>query len=255
MIFQTQGRAVAEKQIQWEDLCPGLWKTELSTSEDSFHISSNIVLIKFDPSFFDIKSKRALSHSTAMQIAENDGATAVINANFFDKSIKPLGLIISNRQVKQKIHAGGNTLSGIFFTKNKQLFIKHRDNFTWEGVDEAIQSGPRIIADGKPLSLISPHSLGRRSGIAITQDGFGILYITTSRFPGLSLAALQNLLLNSDMGIKDALNLDGGGSAQLYLNCTEPGETKNEVSISGDDDVPAFLILVKKNGDLTRTKP
>lgn len=240
--------ALAQSETDWAEITPGLWQKQVTVHEPSFNLPGAVLLIKFDPHFIEAQAISALSlasqSSTAEEIVKSTNSILAINANFFDKTGKALGLIIHGGKILQKIHSGGNVLSGIFFTKTNGIFIDHHANFSPDKVLEAIQAGPRLIADGRPLKLAAPLSLNRRSGIAVTTEGNGLIFITLARFPGVSLHSLQRLLLSKELGITDALNLDGGGSSQIFIRKT--GGMNSDISTSGGDPVPVFLTLAPR---------
>jgi len=127
--------------------------------------------------------------------------------------------------------------SGIFCIKNNRPYIFHRDELTLHGVSEAIQSFPRLIHNGTPTQQIrNKNEAKRRSGIAVDYNGKIIIYATDTHFGGLSLNDLQSLLLTPQLRIRSALNLDGGGSSQLYFNYDNSSK-----HITGLSEVPLFL--------------
>ena len=71
-----------------------------------------------------------------------------------------------------------------------------------------------------------------------------ILFATTSRFPGVSMKEIQEMLLEPALEIVDAINLDGGGSSQMYLAMTK--NTDEELFIFNGDEVPVALAMIKK---------
>jgi hypothetical protein len=83
----------------------------------------------------------------------------------------------------------------------------------------------------------------RRSVIGIDQQQRLIIGVTDTVLGGLSLAELQELFSNPKWQLEtpDLLNLDGGGSAQLYV------KTKSlEEFISGTSEVPVVIGFFKK---------
>ena len=70
----------------------------------------------------------------------------------------------------------------------------------------------------------------------------------TSGYVGVSIAQMQSVLTSPDIDCVDALNLDGGGSAQLYLSKDLPGAEKEaeEILLHGSDRVPVILGLVPR---------
>jgi exopolysaccharide biosynthesis protein len=78
----------------------------------------------------------------------------------------------------------------------------------------------------------------RRAVIGVDKDGRLIAAVTEALLGGLSFAELQDLFTNAklQLDVADLLNLDGGGSAQLYLKVG-----KFEESIAGTAEVPVAI--------------
>lgn len=174
---------------------------------------------------------------------------ACINANFFDESGSALGLVISRGILQRQMHRGGNTLTGIFQVTRGGLAIINRSSFDPSAVLEAVQAGPRLIADGVAVRGLSDTRSSRRAGVCLDKSARIIFFITSSGFGGLTVEELQSLLSKAEVGCYQALNLDGGGSAQLYVSRTAPGTVQDaeDILISGRDDVPVALALVPRD--------
>lgn len=177
-------------------------------------------------------------------------ASVCINANFFDEKARPLGLVVRRGLVAHSLHRGGSTLTGIFQVTRRGLSVVSRTAFRPQFVMEAFQAGPRIIVEGQPVSTRGESSTrSRRSGLCLDRRNRLILYTVASRFSGVTLPDLQGTLLRKEIGCYQALNLDGGGSAQLIVDKGLPGMAKNEsrIYIRGNDDIPVALCLVSKS--------
>lgn len=167
-------------------------------------------------------------------------ALACLNANFFDEQGRALGLLISRGVPLQRIHTGGNTLTGIFEVRRNQVRISHRSEFKSEAVIEAVQAGPRLLIGGKATE-VRDNSTTKRSGVCIDKKGRLILFAGPSWLSGISLTELQATLLRPELGCVEALNFDGGGSTQLYVG----SDSAHTLSFSGQDNVPVALGLFK----------
>jgi exopolysaccharide biosynthesis protein len=190
--------------------------------------------------------------ATAEELATKSQALVTINANFFDENGKALGLVVTNGTLQQPPHYGGAALTGVFQVNggnSAALSIVHRSAFNPRRVLEAFQAGPRLLASGQLLK-VKDASSSRRAGLCLdTQDRL-ILFVTSGLF-GATLNQLQKLLLDKRVNCHSALNLDGGGSAQLYFRGgTIPENGKNmdvpEINIEGIDSVPVVLGLFSK---------
>lgn len=98
------------------------------------------------------------------------------------------------------------------------------DESAWKGLPTYLHSGPLIMVDGvaQPLDSADPqfinHSKQPRSVVCSMNDGRSALVVLDGRYydsAGLTLPQLTKLL--QAMGMKSCLNMDGGGSATMYL--------------------------------------
>lgn len=233
----------------WTEVEKGYAVARYGLGNENKVLRCEVLLLRFDPSVFSFEVKLASElgpkHTDLRTLTQKVNGIAGINAHFFDKKGDPLGIVISDRSKKNRMHRGGNLLTGIFYVHRNKAHIIHRKDFADVQAENALQSGPRLIADGKALSLSSPRATSRRSGIAVDRYGNVILYATLLRFPGASLAQIQNMLLDSRIDVTDALNLDGGGSSQLFVR--KNSALVDDTFISGGDNVPVGLIVTRKN--------
>jgi uncharacterized protein YigE (DUF2233 family) len=156
---------------------------------------------------------------TVREFAERHHAIAAINGGFFDEKHRPLGLLM---------HRGRRTSPlrqvdwGVFLIAGGVPEIRHTREGLPAGVTEALQCGPRLLVAGRAPSFKPGESL--RAAVGITREGEVVLACLTDG--ELSLQDFAQAL--SAWGCVDALNLDGGPSAQLYakagqMNLDLPG--------------------------------
>ncbi len=231
----------------WEEVEKGMRIARYQLRDDKSLLKPEAILLRYDPKYFSfhvqLAEKLSLSLADVKTVTTISGALAGINGSFFDPQGAPIGLLIVDGITKRNIHRGGSLLTGIFLIEDDRPKIIHRDEDLGVDVTQALQSGPRLIVNGKPVKVTPLQTPTRRSGVALTRDGGVILYATTLRFPGASLEQIQGMLLHPGLGVKDALNFDGGGSSQLYL--AKIG-ARPEILISGGDNVPAFLLVKRR---------
>lgn len=233
--------------IEWTELESNLFfgRMELNNSTQLFQ--SQLYLLKFSLENFKIRiaiSKNLTNKPTdsVENLVKKSGAIAGINASFFDQNLKPLGLIIdSDNKIVGNVQYGGRLLTGIFQIKDGIPSIVHRSDFNSNGVTLALQAGPRIISNGKNVEFKDQEIFTRRTGIALTSKNEIILYATVLRFPGASFSTIQTALANSGMNVVEALNLDGGGSSQFFINAKF--KNSDSISASGGDEIPVALLV------------
>jgi uncharacterized protein YigE (DUF2233 family) len=177
--------------------------------------------------------------ATAKTFAEKSGAIAAINANYFDTKGRPLALL---KTAIKEINPGVSKhalYTGVFGVHNAAPFVTHRDEFQAGQANEALQSGPLLLRRGAPAEIMP--GLGRyarRAVIGVDNEGRVIIAVTDALIGGLSFAELQEIFGDPKGQIQtaDLLNLDGGGSAQLYVK-----SGKFEEWLAGTSEVPVTI--------------
>ena len=234
----------------------GAWKKTPSGLEifqtnlgGSYLLSSSITLVRAPLSSFRPTVIRAnqfgLKRASVKMLCRSAKAVGCINANFFDEQGKPLGLVINRGVIYQKLQKGGDTLTGIVTVSPIDVKIIHRDEFNPSRVIEAIQAGPRLIADKLPVSGLHESIFATDlSGFCIDNSKRIILFRLSAGLFGASLTDLQTFLLSPQIACKDAINFDGGGSSQLFVK--GEADFSNEIDIAGNDLVPVALGLLPK---------
>lgn len=238
---------VLGEQIKWRELALGL---EVATLGGDGLLPYESVFVRASANSFQPRIVRAAEFGKKRWDARSACLAArsavCINSNFFDENGDPLGVVISQGTLFQKLHKGGNTLSGILSITKRGASIVHRNDFYAESVLEATQAGPRIISMGKSITGIKDDSSSRRSGVCIDDENRLIFYLASRRLMGVRIEELQSLLRQDGISCREALNLDGGGSSQLFINPRFIPEGMSDPSIQGKDPVPVFLALFQR---------
>lgn len=238
----------------WEELESDLKILNVELANQSF-FKSEILLFKTKLENFKLEIVKATQigrkTSSVKQIANKLNAKLVINASFFDENHNPIGLIIRNGIKINRLHSGGKIMTGIFEINRQRINIVNRKLFTQKESLWALQAGPQLIINGaKNSKLLKSEKYARRSGICITNTKELILYITTG-IRGFSFRELMDILQKEPINCLEALNLDGGGSSQLYLKTKNTKNTKiidnnSNIFIPGQEDIPVVLALFDK---------
>ena len=116
---------------------------------------------------------------------------------------------------------------------------------------QIVGAGPRLVADGSVHVTAGEEQFpgdiryGRapRSAVGVTKNGNILLAVVDGRQShshGLTLTEFAQLLVK--FGVRDALNLDGGGSSALYAG----GTVLNAPSDGTERSVGSALILQRK---------
>lgn len=256
MRAQTAGRLKISSTLSATDL--GSWRTiqkgveqrkiALIRSEPNYTLE--LKLLRFDPKFITarvlLSGDWKTTTGTARSFVEKSGAIAAINANYFDERGRPLAYVKSAEREINRAVSKHALYTGIFAVADGNPTVVHRDDFLPAQASDALQSGPLLLNRGAPVETL--RGLGRyarRAVLGIDKAGRIVIAVTDAVLEGLSFTELQELFTNAKWQIDtpELLNLDGGGSAQLYFK-----SGKSEESVPGTSEVPVAIgFFVKAN--------
>ncbi len=204
----------SKENISWKNLLPGLQQTTW-VGKDSQGSPVTLELFKIDPKQFRLELVQAQDFGqtkiTAKEMVQKTGGLLAVNAGFFDPGFKPLGLLVKNGQQLNPLRSVA--WWGIFsLDKWSGPEVSRPEEFQMRPSTElAIQVGPRLVDNGKPLPV--KHNDSQKTFIGITKDHQIVLGVT-------ELCAVDAVdfaqILSRDLQLKEALNFDGGSSTQLY---------------------------------------
>ncbi|MBO5089432.1 MAG: phosphodiester glycosidase family protein [Clostridia bacterium] len=202
------------------------------------------------------KGQQTLSEMVAA--AQRDGYTvyAAMNADFFcrfdENKIQPEGMVIRDGKLLNPI-GSYNSFYGVM--KNGKAFIGHIYDYTNHlgEFDQAVSGDyGALIKNGEAITEDKQggwHAVGDtepRAAVGIKKDGTVFMVVVDGRSDksdGLTLTQLANYM--KENGCVTAINLDGGGSAQMGICDPETQEFKIVNSPSDGQERPiANAILV-----------
>jgi uncharacterized protein YigE (DUF2233 family) len=200
-------------------------------------------VLRIDPDRFQVRvlDTRAfgVDRMEIKTLARRAQALAAINGGFFFPDYRPLGfLIVDGREVNPLRKADW----GIFLIQDNRPRIIHTKELQNDGtISQALQVGPRLVVDGKVK--VMKRQVSRRSALGITFRNQIILLNTEDTDAYFQDLARIFRLPGSEGGLecRDALALDGGGSAQMYA------EYKSlKIDIPGEWAIPNGIGVFKK---------
>jgi hypothetical protein len=233
----------------WKALQKGVEyrKIALERSEPSHLVE--LKLLRFDTQWIVPRVLRSaqfqLKSANAKTFAEKSGALAAINANYFDTDGKPLAFLkVANQMINSRV-AKTALYTGVFGIKDQKPFIIQRDEFIPEQVEEGLQSGPLLLFHGMAQDITAiPSRAHRRALIGIDQEQRLVVAVADSILGGLHWPELQEIFSDAAWQIRatDLLNLDGGGSAQIYVKTD-----KFVDRVAGTSEVPVAIGFFRRS--------
>lgn len=148
------------------------------------------------------------------------GGVAAINAGFFTPEGTPLGKVIASGNSSGAINRSSSLGSGFYVQNGGSMGLVRRENF--RGGDQALQSGPFLVENGRSSDGLSKKQSSARSFVAY--DGASRWVI--ARTGACSLSSLAQAIEGKSLGgvaLKTALNLDGGRSSEMWIS----GDVRN----------------------------
>ena len=234
----------------WRSVRKGVEQRKIAFLRSEPNYTMELKLLRLDP---QIISARLLSSSdmqaksaTAQSFVEVSGAIAAVNGNYFDERGRPLAYLKTADKEINRVVSKHALYTGMFAIIDGNPMVLHRDEFTPAQAREALQSGPLLLNRGTAVQTMP--GLGRyarRSVLGIDKAGRIVIAVTDAVIGGLSFVELQELFSNNkwQLDTPELLNLDGGGSAQLYFKLG-----RAEESVPGTSEVPiAIGFFVKAN--------
>ncbi|NKB46269.1 MAG: phosphodiester glycosidase family protein [Legionellales bacterium] len=241
----------AYAQTQWQVLQPGLeyaaiaLKTEQASGKlhaFRFQLTDYQLHLAFAQ---DLKRKA----TTVRQLATHQRALVAINGGFFSPDHTMLGLRIQDGHQLSPLQA--TSWWGVFYIKKgKPRIVSQRQYHANDQINLAIQSGPRLLINGR-IPKLKP-GLAERSVICIDHKQ-RILLAITQNVPITTEDLAEQLRQpthKGGLGCYQALNLDGGHSSQLFAHVDQ-----FRLSITGFSAVTDALIVLPTANAVSETSP
>ncbi len=213
---QPRGKSAVQRLRTLE---PGLEYNNLAVRPAGSDTPTAIHVLRFDPKRFTMTVIEAaatgakLADARAFRLAGK--AIAAVNGNYFDPQYKPLGLLVS---AGKQLHRLRRVDHGIFTIADKRPKLQHARSYKKPAkLEFAVECGPRLVVDGKPLTF--KPGVHRRTAIASDRTGRILLLATAGVISLADLAAfLARPEAKGGLGAIAALNLDGGSSTMFDLD-------------------------------------
>lgn len=190
----------------------------------------------------DPQSDRDITARTTSAFLKEFGLQLAVNANFFSPFDASFPVVAVYPQIGESIFIHGQAISsGVEYAQPKvgyPVLCISPDSVMINSfscpipTEYAVAGNQMLVSGGSPVANLDNKTLHPRVAIGITQEGRVLVMVVDGRQKGYSegvtLKELADLLVR--YGVKDAVNLDGGGSATLVHGA---GERLNSVRQTG----------------------
>lgn len=207
--------------------------------------------LQLDPATTQLVALPSNGCQTVAAIGNAAGAAAGINGGYFNVSTcAPVSLLIHEGELLGT-HGSTRSAFGIDAVGAAHIQIVGSGD-DWPEVEEAHGGAPRLVTAGVTHTtnaeyaeesvagdaFIGPNP---RTGAGIFSDGRVSLFTIDGRGAnqaGMSLPAMANFA-KDELGLEDAMNLDGGGSTTMWIAGMTPNGVMNYPSDSATDEPAA----------------
>jgi hypothetical protein len=238
------------RSTEWNALTPGLWYRPWNIERSDEGSSLDGHVFRADPRIVHMtvvdarRPDRTVARAETMR--SESQAYVVINGGFFDENAHPLGLLVGDGKEMSPLR---KVDQGLFLISMGKPIIQHTRDPLPPGVETALQSGPRLVVNGKALQL--KPQVSRRTSICLPGDGTVMLVVFPTAISLSDLAeALARPVAEGGLGCWSALNLDGGPSTQLSV-----ATPALHLEVEGGWGVPNGLAILPKTAAPTAPPP
>jgi hypothetical protein len=204
----------------WEQLQPGLERRVINLLDNNKHLEQ-LYLLRFEPSLFQFDVVYDEKGKSLARWQSETNALVVVNGGYFrkeDDKYIPNGLTIVNGQA---IGSSFGNYAGMFAVTPYQSELRWLAQHPYnpdEPILAALQSFPILVKPGGVIGFPAENEdnkRARRTVIAQDQSDRILLLVTAKAY--FTLHQLSLYLVNSDLDLDIAINLDGGKSSGIIL--------------------------------------
>lgn len=201
----------------WQTEQPGLELRTIRFFGDDGRQTEEMSLVRLDPALFDFKVAYHPGEPQTLQEWQSEtGALLTVNGGFFTETFHATGLTVIDGE-----HSGSSygDFAGMFAVTNfgpEVRWLGERPYDFNEPLTYALQAFPMLVKPGGVVGY-PDEDANRARRTVVAQDGNGRILFIIAPWGSFTLHELSVWLVQSDLNIDTALNLDGGTSSGLLL--------------------------------------
>jgi uncharacterized protein YigE (DUF2233 family) len=202
----------------WQSLQPGIEVRSRNVAVETN--VERVTIARLEPATVTFRVLYAPGAPTLVSAwAQQTGAALVVNAGYFTEEQAVTGLTISNREVFGMSYGD---FAGMFaVTEAGEVSVRWLRTWPYDGSEplrEAVQCFPVLVKPGGVMGFPADADDGRPARrTVVAQDRSGRILMLVAPHGFFSLHALAVWLVESDLDVDIALNLDGGASSGLWM--------------------------------------
>ncbi len=207
----------------WRYLHDGLEQRIINLMDGERLLFESLYLIRVNPDIyrFDVLYQPGNPLSLAEWMAKT-GALIVVNGGFFTEAFEATGIIVSEGSHSGVSYQGFGGMLVVTLDGPELRWLAGQPYDPSEQILAGLQSFPMLIRPGG-RDFYSGGDAMRARRTVIAQDRQGRIIFIIATLGGFTLDRLSRFLVQSDLDLDRALNLDGGASSGLKVAGTGQG--------------------------------
>jgi uncharacterized protein YigE (DUF2233 family) len=207
-----------------------------------FNTSDQVIeimhILRLDPAGFDFRVAYAPGEPISVkEWAARSGSLITLNAGYFTPDYMATGLLIADNIPFGVSYEGFGGMMAVGPAGVEIRSLETEPYDPSEPLTAAVQSFPMLVKPGGTLGYPEEDGLPSRRAV-IGKDKQGKILVILCPVGAFTLHSLALELLDSDLDLDVALNLDGGTSAGLWVTSNDI-----EIKIPSLTAVPAVILI------------
>ncbi|HSG16386.1 MAG TPA: phosphodiester glycosidase family protein [Anaerolineae bacterium] len=214
--------ATVAPDLGWQVLSPGLERRWINLLTSEGGVQESLYVLRIDPAMYDFDvGYKPGAPQRLMDWQSETGALIVVNGGFFTADGQATGLIIVDGQAAGTSYAGFGGMLAVSGAGPNLRSLRQQPYDPNEPLLAALQSFPLLVAPDGQIGYPQEDGLADRRTI-IAQDRQERFLFILAASGTMTLHEMSRFLVESDLDLSIALNLDGGASTGIML--AEPPE-------------------------------
>ena len=214
--------------LEWKPVAKGVETCIIDTEYMGLH--RYISAVRFNPRkhHLQLLSSPCEASDSTSALATKVGAIAAINGSYFNmKTLENQTYVRENgRRSASTLAEECYRVDGVLGLKGRKIYIDYCDTSAYDALrcKDAIAAGPVLLKGGKPVKESWPSGKfftkhHPRSLVGVDSRGWAYLIVIDGRFKDQGEGATldETVAVAQLFALKDAINLDGGGSCALWV--------------------------------------
>ena len=223
----------------WQIIQPGLERRHIYVLDTENQPRDRLTILRLDPAQFDVRVAYRPGEAQSLEAwqAETE-ALITVNGGFFTEEYYATGLTIIDGEQFGTSYDDFAGMLAVGESGTEVRWLRERPFSPNEPLNYALQSFPVLVKPGGILGFPDEDGIpARRTVVAQDSNGNLLFLIAPSGF--MTLHQMSQWLVDSDLDLHIALNLDGGPSTGLLL-------AGSDLAIPAFGPLPAVIVVHEK---------